>query len=426
MWSFDLGLNYLLALPFFRFMFYVALGMLPIAATFLAAWAAARTLKGSRPFGNSITLEQILAELSSRSTIPPRLVARWILWLSPALSAVAVFMLTQETVSQFSAAEMVAMFTFICISIFLLSALFSLITRQIILLAPRMQIFSAWRNFILMVSMAVTVLAIWLMIAFIPNWEAFADLFGGTSDGVTAKYDVFRQAMKSYWYLTILLPLLVLAGTVLILRRYRETMQSVVGISTDKNGRIALLLRSFSREGDMVRERTPSVFSSSFEGRLAYHFNAFGAFVAVGSPNDNTSYFGAKRVYLDDGEWRQYVKKLIVKASPIVMVYYPTKWVEWELNEILQADRSGHLIVFFMSGGKDGLRGDATGDFDAFTQQLKSTKWSPALETCAGLGGVVSVTLSPTGLATIIRSDKLNNDAYQIASLISHYIVLKD
>jgi hypothetical protein len=116
-----------------------------------------------------------------------------------------------------------------------------------------------------------------------------------------------------------------------------------------------------------------------------------------------------------------YAADMIQRASPIIMVYAPTKWVDWELDKILELNRAGHLILLFQAGGET----DGGGDFAAFVARMQGTAWAAALARHADEAGVIGVTLQAGGRVTICRSAVANTDAYDCCSLIGHHRVLE-
>ena len=110
-----------------------------------------------------------------------------------------------------------------------------------------------------------------------------------------------------------------------------------------------LLLRSFSDDEKLRALRTSqyALFDFSLEGRLAGHFAASGPFIAVGSPSHETPPAGAARAFLSDDEWQGRVGQWMQSARLIIVVAGLTKWVEWELDQVVKRGYVDKLIVLF-------------------------------------------------------------------------------
>jgi hypothetical protein len=117
--------------------------------------------------------------------------------------------------------------------------------------------------------------ALWLLIAVLPLLTVptvpWRDTGGSGARDTLVAFANF--IMLGYW------PLLVLAALVVMIwigRKFREAVQAASPVTATDRG-VSLLLRSFGQERAIVSEWLPSLFSTSLEGRLAYHFEQFGS-----------------------------------------------------------------------------------------------------------------------------------------------------
>jgi hypothetical protein len=131
-------------------------------------------------------------------------------------------------------------------------------------------------------------------------------------------------------------------GGFLLLVKSREYFQISADslLATDRRQPI-LFLRSFVDDPRMVVRATwdqlVKIVDFSVETRLANHFMDFGPFIAVGSPLDKVPVPGAARVKLSDDQWQQWVTERMRACRIIVMYAGVTRWVGWELSEVVAA-----------------------------------------------------------------------------------------
>jgi hypothetical protein len=77
-------------------------------------------------------------------------------------------------------------------------------------------------------------------------------------------------------------------------------------------------------------------FPLTEEEHLARALGAFGAVVAVGQPGEDIPLLGAKRVYVDDGNWQEHVRQLARQAQFVILRVSNAPGVIWELETILR------------------------------------------------------------------------------------------
>ncbi|MEO8663789.1 MAG: hypothetical protein ABI693_35365, partial [Bryobacteraceae bacterium] len=127
-------------------------------------------------------------------------------------------------------------------------------------------------------------------------------------------------------------------------RRYFQISADSL-LAVDKRAPI-LFLRSFTDDERVKYGNSQNaLLDFSLETRLANHFSHFGPFIAVGSPQEAIPQPGAARVILSDDEWQSRVLGWMEGANLIVMYCGTTKWVNWELQKIVERGRSTSLIL---------------------------------------------------------------------------------
>src|SRR5262249_4408542 len=86
------------------------------------------------------------------------------------------------------------------------------------------------------------------------------------------------------------------------------------------------------------------LFDFSLESRLATHFFKTGPFIAVDSPK-HTSAIGAARASLPETEWQGKVVEWMGAARLVVLLAGLTKWVRWEMRQIVELGYTQKLII---------------------------------------------------------------------------------
>jgi hypothetical protein len=172
-----------------------------------------------------------------------------------------------------------------------------------------------------------------------------------------------------------------------------------------------------------------NILDFSLESRLANHFMCFGPFIAVGSPKEPIPTIGAARAVLSDSEWQPRVIAWMTAAGAIVIYPGTSQWVTWELAKVVNAGRASKLILVFPEVSS--WRGrTASAEFEsrmAFARQaFVNTKWHEALTACLNPQDVRALLCRSDGSVIAIRSRPRNRDAYHLAALLAHYILLKE
>jgi hypothetical protein len=114
-----------------------------------------------------------------------------------------------------------------------------------------------------------------------------------------------------------------------------------------------VLLRSFRDDEKSVKRRNvlARLLFWGFRGRIrleeaiAGELSRFGPFVAIGEPGERLPDLGAARAYFSDDEWQAAVLDWIGRARTIVIIGGMTRWVTWELGQVIASGKLDHLVL---------------------------------------------------------------------------------
>ena len=194
-----------------------------------------------------------------------------------------------------------------------------------------------------------------------------------------------------------------------------------------------LFLRSFvddERVRFLYAQKT--LFDFSLEARLASHFFKTGPFIAVDSPN-HTPAIGAARASLPDNEWQGKVMDWMGAGRLIVIVLLAglTQWVRWEMRQIVGLGYTQKLIILMpeLSGWKHRkrrLRSDiARKRFEVIRETFSSSPWEAGINEPSVPENIRSLMFEPGGQVTAVCAKSRSRDCYQLAALISEYLIRK-
>jgi hypothetical protein len=201
-----------------------------------------------------------------------------------------------------------------------------------------------------------------------------------------------------------------------------------------------LFLRSFSDDPKVTsmagvgHEGLAQLMDLSVETRLANHFMAFGPFVAVGSPKDTVPQLGAARKRLSDDEWQHSVMRWMEDASVIVMYAGTTRWVGWELKQIVDGGFTEKLILLFppvlpfpgfrhRSWLKKQMP-DVMKRFETTKAAFAGTPWEVAWNEISSTDTVICVRFLADGKLAVTRSTRRSKDAYELAAALAHLSIV--
>lgn len=209
-------------------------------------------------------------------------------------------------------------------------------------------------------------------------------------------------------------------------RRYFQVSADSL-LAVDKRPPV-LFLRSFSDdEKQLYRNSQRAIFDFSLETRLANHFYKFGPFIAIGSPRDDLPQPGAARVILPDDQWQPRVLGWMKEASVIIMYAGTTEWVNWELRKIVECSRSTRLILMFPETKlwrSSRRKRDTATRVEHICEVYKDTLWEEELKEYCDFANVRAMLFFADGSMMMIRSRSRSRDAYHLAALVAHYVLL--
>jgi hypothetical protein len=233
---------------------------------------------------------------------------------------------------------------------------------------------------------------------------------------------------------------LVFAGACYFLLRARVKLQPTPESALSMDTRAPVLfLRSFvddERVRFLFAQR--ALFDFSLEARLATHFFKTGPFIAVDSPK-HTAAIGAARASLPDTEWQGTVVKWMRAARLIVLLAGLTHWVRWEMRQIVELGCTQKLIILMpeLSRWKE-FKLRLTRDFVSATdiarkrlaiirETFSGSPWEASInEPCVPEKEIRSLMFRPDGQVTAVCARSRSRDCYQLAALISEYLIYKE
>jgi hypothetical protein len=145
-----------------------------------------------------------------------------------------------------------------------------------------------------------------------------------------------------------------------------------------------VLLRSFQDDEKSVKRRNvlARLLYWGFRGRIrleqaiAGELARFGPFVAIGEPGERLPDLGAARTYLSDDEWQPTVQDWIRRARTIVIVGGMTRWVTWELRQVIASGKLDHLVLLLPPDTPAGR----AARWQLIADALSGSHWGAALE----------------------------------------------
>jgi len=193
-----------------------------------------------------------------------------------------------------------------------------------------------------------------------------------------------------------------------------------------------LLLRSF-KDDEKIKYQSAdgSLLDFSLESRLAGHFSAIGPFIAVGEPKDKLPHLGAIRVQLSDDEWQGSVTNWMDESRLIVLMAGQTKWVGWELQEIVNRGHASKFVLLFPQikvrfWKRGGRNADAAERLRVLCTAFRGTIWESGLlqlQEQHKPGRIRSVAFNPNGYVIATTSKPKNRESYHLAALVAHNFV---
>jgi hypothetical protein len=220
------------------------------------------------------------------------------------------------------------------------------------------------------------------------------------------------------------LPQLTILASFLIIRsrRYFQVRADSL-LAVDKRPPI-LFLRSFADDEKLKYSNAQrALLDFSLETRLANHFMRFGPFIAIGSPKEPLPQPGAARMLLSGDEWQGRVLDWMREAAVIVMYCGTTKWVNWELRQVIESGRIANLILMFpeAKAWRPGVRRrDVSARAEQIRAMFKETPWNEEVTEFADYAHLRAMLFRADGSMVMVRSRSRSRDAYHLAALIAH------
>jgi hypothetical protein len=132
------------------------------------------------------------------------------------------------------------------------------------------------------------------------------------------------------------------------------------------------------------------------------------------------------RSFTDD-EWQARVLGWMESASLIVMYCGKTKWVNWELQKIIERGRSTSLILMLpeVKGWRASKRRkDIAERIQQLREAFRSTRWIEDLTEFNDFLGLRAMLFRADGSMVMVRSRSRSRDSYHLAALIAHQQLL--
>lgn len=120
--------------------------------------------------------------------------------------------------------------------------------------------------------------------------------------------------------------------------------------STDERSPV-LYLRSFKSEPwtSLVPISGPLMLSlRTEEEELSLLMNKIGPFTAIGMPGDELPVLGAKRIYVEDGDWQKRVEQLMKESRIVVLRAGDTAGFWWEVRKLMEIGKRPERILFLL------------------------------------------------------------------------------
>jgi len=222
------------------------------------------------------------------------------------------------------------------------------------------------------------------------------------------------------------------AATCYFLLRARAKLQPTAESVLSKDRRAPVLfLRSFVDDERVhfdSNEAGRTLFDFSLEARLAAHFFETGPFIAVDSPK-HTAAIGAARASLPETDWQGKVVEWMGGARLIVLLAGLTQWVRWEMRQIVELGYGRKLIILMpeLSGRKRKLRsGLARKRVEIIRETFSGSPWEASINEPCVPEKIRSLMFGPDGQVTAVCAKSRSRDCYQLAALISEYLICNE
>jgi hypothetical protein len=221
---------------------------------------------------------------------------------------------------------------------------------------------------------------------------------------------------------------LVVAGMYAMFTRARRVLQPSADLARQGDPRPPILfLRSFQDDKFKLKERVrvaglPTNQPIRMEEALAIRLRDFGPFLAVGEPGEGLPQLGAARAYLSDQEWQNAVLSWIKESRLIAMLCGPTRWIHWEMQNIIQFHRLDRVLLLLPPGRKPGTAPARRRQerWDNIVRSLEETPYATVLRQLQ-IDDILLVQFRPHGSVRVFRSSSDLVQDYELALTLAVY-----
>lgn len=227
--------------------------------------------------------------------------------------------------------------------------------------------------------------------------------------------------------------ILIVAAMYAMFTRARRVLQPSADAAQQGDPRPPILfLRSFQDDRYKLRERVrvagvPTNQPLRMEEALAVRFRDFGPFLAVGEPGEGLPQLGAARAYLSDDQWQAAVLNWIREARLIAMLCGPTRWIHWEMQNIIRFQRLDRVLLLLPPGRKPGSAAARRRQerWDNTIRSLEQTPYASALRQLQ-IDDILLVQFRPDGRIRAFRSASDLVQDYELALTLAIYTALTE
>jgi hypothetical protein len=228
------------------------------------------------------------------------------------------------------------------------------------------------------------------------------------------------------------LPIMLLVGTSILLltRGRRVQLRSADAVLTDDPRPPILFLRSFKDDQIKLMQRVRLAGLEPeqrirFEEALGFMVGDFGPFLAVGEPGEGLPQLGAARAYLSDDAWQAQVLSWIAQSQVIAMLCGPTRWVHWEMKNIVAAGQLQRLLLFLPPGRRPASQAERRRieRWDNIVRSLEDTAYGPAMR-ALNIDDVLLILFRPGDQLMVFRSQGDAVQDYELAANLALQAIL--
>jgi ribosomal protein L40E len=216
----------------------------------------------------------------------------------------------------------------------------------------------------------------------------------------------------------------------MLTRARRVELRSAEAVMRVDHRAPILFLRSFKDDTIVLAQRVRLFALNTdqvirFEEALGFMVGDFGPFLAVGEPGEGLPQLGAARAYLPDDKWQAAVQAWIAQSRMIAMLCGPTRWVHWEMQNIVSAGRLEQLLLFLPPGRKPQTQATRRRieRWENIVKSLEATAYGPAMR-ALNIDDVLMILFRPGGVLHVFRSSGDRVQDYELAANLAIFTVL--